>query len=167
MSNERVTRGFDYVKDEFGKNNVHGFSGKPIVDRGIPLPVRSTSCSAGYDFFSPKTFTIPAHGCSELIFTDVKAYMLRDERLQLKCRSKLASMGLILQCSGLIDADYFENPDNDGNIGVKFYNTSNEDIVIEKGERFVQGEFGKFLVADNDLPLKFYREGGFGSTGKK
>lgn len=136
------------------------------TDGDIVLPQRSTKSSAGYDFYSPVDFTIPAYGYSSLIFTDVKAYMQEDEVLQLYVRSSLGvKKGLVLaNGTGIIDSDYFENEDNDGNIGIKFYNCSNKEAVIHKGDRIVQGIFSNYLITDNDN-VSTVRVGGVGSSG--
>lgn len=59
--------------------------------------------------------------------------------------------------------DYYNNPDNEGNIGFKFYNTSDNVVYIEKGSRIAQGIFMKYLVADN-CNSEDVRKGGIGST---
>ena len=44
-------------------------------------------------------------------------------------------------------------------------NITNETVVVEAGERIVQGVFMPFLLADGD-EADGVRTGGFGSTGK-
>lgn len=129
------------------------------------LPRRSTKGSAGYDFYAPYDIMLVPHSCSKLVFLNVKAYMQPDEKLQMYIRSSLAvKSNITLETSGLIDSDYYNNPDNDGNIGVKFRNNGDEPIVIPKGSRCCQGVFGKYLVADED-DVNETRQGGYGSTG--
>ena len=65
---------------------------------------------------------------------------------------------------GIIDADYFNNPDNDGEMFFGFYNVSNEPVQIKKGEKLGQGIFMKYLKTDDDK-ADGERAGGFGSTG--
>lgn len=129
------------------------------------LPIRKTLHSAGYDFVAPCNILIPAHGHSEAIVTGVKAYMQEDEVLNLYIRSSLAyKHGLILvNCVGVIDSDFYNNEDNEGNIGFKLYNTSDVPVLITKGERVMQGMFVKYLVADN-CNSDDIRKGGIGST---
>lgn len=130
------------------------------------LPRRSTKGSAGYDFYAPYDIMLVPHSCSKLVFLNVKAYMQPDEKLQMYIRSSLAvKSNITLETSGLIDSDYYNNPDNDGNIGVKFRNNGDEPIVIPKGSRCCQGVFGKYLVADED-DANETRTGGYGSTGE-
>ena len=66
---------------------------------------------------------------------------------------------------GVIDKDYYGNPDNDGHIMFAFYNIKEEDIMIKKGEAIGQAIFQKYLVADDD-DAEGERTGGFGSTNK-
>lgn len=129
------------------------------------LPRRTTKGSAGYDFYAPYDIMLVPHSCSKLVFLNVKAYMQPDEKLQMYIRSSLAvKSNITLETSGLIDSDYYNNPDNDGNIGVKFRNNGDEPIIITKGTRCCQGVFGKYLVADGD-DVNETRTGGYGSTG--
>ena len=66
---------------------------------------------------------------------------------------------------GVIDKDYYGNPDNDGHFMFAFYNIKEEDIVIKKGEAIGQAIFQKYLVTDDDS-AEGERMGGFGSTGR-
>ena len=149
-------RGFEVVKDEAVKN-------QGVV---IKLPQRGSKFSAGYDFFTPVSVTIKA-GDKALIWTDVKAYMQEGEVLLLAVRSSIGiKKGLMLANTlGIIDADYYENPDNDGNIGICLRNLTDEDITLEAGERICQGSFIPYLVADNGN-TDAERTSGIGSTGK-
>lgn len=67
-----------------------------------------------------------------LVPLNVKAIMPGDMVLMLFIRSSLAvKFNLSLVNSvGIIDSDYANNPNNDGNIGVKFRNSSCENIII-------------------------------------
>lgn len=144
---------------------IRGFELVKNAPADTILPRRSTKGSAGYDFYAPYDIILTPHNCSKLVFLNVKAYMQPDEKLQMYIRSSLAvKSNITLETSGLIDSDYYSNPDNDGNIGVKFRNNGNEPIVITKGTRCCQGVFGKYLVADGD-DVNETRTGGYGSTG--
>ena len=129
------------------------------------LPKRSTQCSAGYDFYAPKDIVVPANGATELVFLNIKAQMPPFLFLQMIIRSSLAVKHcLTLETSGVIDADYYSNPDNDGNIGVKWRNNSDQDYIIKKGERCCQGVFLKYFKTNDDDTVTV-RNGGYGSTG--
>jgi len=132
------------------------------------LPTRATKGSAGYDFFMPHDVTIPAHGYSELIKTNVAAHMPKNAVLLLAIRSSLAMKRHLLLANGVgvIDSDYFNNLDNLGNIGAVLYNNSGEDVKLKAGERFMQGIFVSFLTTHDDA-VQTQRTGGYGSTGKR
>ena len=148
---------------------VRGFEvAKGFEDKDINLPVRKTKCAAGYDVEAAEDVVIPSFKKGmkpTLVKTGVKAYMLPDEMLCLYNRSSNpGKKGLILANSvGIVDSDYYGNPDNDGHIMFAFYNIKDEDIEIKKGERIGQAIFQKFLTTDNDV-AEGERAGGFGST---
>ena len=70
-------------------------------------------------------------------------------------------------CVGVIDSDYYNNPNNEGEIFVQVLNYGVRPLKIKKGERIAQGIFIKYLKTDDDQPIKSQRLSGFGSTGKK
>lgn len=154
-----MKRGFEVIKESMRKH--------PEVD--IKLPRRGTNKSAGYDICTPIKIIIPPYGISDAIQTDIKAYMQDDEVLEVHVRSSIGfKKGCILvNCTGIIDSDFYSNKDNDGNIGFKLKNLSDKEVVIEAGERVLQAVFKKYLTTDNDKPIKDLREGGIGSTGTK
>lgn len=63
-----------------------------------------------------------------------------------------------------MDSDYYNNPDNEGEIAFSFMNITDETVVIEAGEKLGQGIFVKFGIVDDDN-AEGERTGGFGSTG--
>ena len=144
-------RGFEVVKDEKRKTE-----GKVI------LPTRGTSKAMAYDFYSNVDITIEPNKIGK-IWTDVKSYMGNTECLILNVRSSMGGKFMLANTQGWIDADYYSNPNNDGNIGIFLKNISDESITIKKGERVAQGAFFNFLEADNGNTDN-ERVGGFGST---
>ena len=139
-------------------------------DKNINLPVRKTASSAGYDFEAAEDIVIPSikkQNIPTFIPTGIKAYMKDNEVLYLYNRSSNPKKkGLILANSvGVVDKDYYGNPDNDGHIMFAFYNIKDEDVFIKKGEAIGQGVFANYLVIDNDN-ASGTRLGGFGSTDK-
>ncbi len=143
---------------------------KGFEDKNINIPIRKTKYSAGYDVEAAEDTTIPSFkkGTNPtLIKTGIKAYMQDDEMLLLYNRSSNPKKkGLILANSvGVVDKDYYGNPDNDGHIMFAFYNIKEEDIEIKKGEAIGQAIFQKYLVTDDD-EAEGERKGGFGSTNK-
>jgi len=150
---------------------IRGFEiAKGFEDKEINLPIRKTKYSAGYDVEAAEDTTIPSFkkgNAPTLVKTGLKAYMAEDEYLMLCNRSSNPKKkGLILANSvGIVDKDYYENPDNDGHIMFAFYNIKEEDITIKKGEAIGQAIFHKYLTIDNDI-AEGERKGGFGSTNK-
>ncbi len=131
----------------------------------IKLPERKTSGSAGYDLSAAIEVEIPP---KEIRFvpTGIKAMMPKDEVLQIYPRSSLSFKKRLIKANsvGIIDSDYYNNPDNEGEIILILYNFGHEKSVIKKGERVAQGIFMKYYTVDND-ESKVKRLGGFGSTG--
>ncbi|MGO2939273.1 MAG: dUTP diphosphatase [Pseudolactococcus laudensis] len=132
---------------------------------GIDLPLRSTAHAAGYDFIAAETISLNP-GEIKLIPTGIKAYMQPGEVLYLYDRSSNPrKKGLVLINSvGVIDGDYYGNPDNEGHIFAQMKNITDQIVEVAKGERIVQGVFAPFLLADADS-AEGTRIGGFGSTG--
>lgn len=151
-----MIRGFEPVREDARKN------GNEVL-----LPLRKTKASAGYDFFVPNDKDITIYvGKQEIIWTDVKAKMLENEVLIIQVRSSLGiKHGLrIANGFGVIDADYYSNPANDGNIGICLVNNGNKPITLKPKEGIAQGIFFNYLVADN-CNSEEERVGGIGSTG--
>ena len=152
-------------------NKNRGFEiAKGFENTEINIPIRKTKYSAGYDIEAAEDTVIPSlkKGMNPtLVKTGLKAYMQDDEMLLLYNRSSNPKKkGLILANSiGVIDKDYYGNPDNDGHIMFAFYNIKDEDVEIKKGDCIGQGIFQKYLVTDDDIATG-ERLGGFGSTSK-
>ena len=150
---------------------IRGFEiAKGFEDKGINLPVRKTKYSAGYDVEAAEDTIIPSFKKGmkpTLIKTGIKSYMQENEYLMLANRSSNpGKKGLILANSvGIIDKDYYGNPDNDGHIMFAFYNIKDEDTIVKKGDAIGQGIFQKYFVTDDDV-AEGERVGGFGSTNK-
>lgn len=151
---------------------VRGFEiAKGFEEANINLPVRKTKNSAAYDLEAAEDIILPSFKLGmkpTLIPTGLKAYMLDDEVLSIFPRSsgpKKQGISFPHNC-GVIDADYYGNPDNDGHIFVQCINLKDEDVFIKKGEAIAQAIFQKYLIVDEDA-ASGERLGGFGSTDKK
>ena len=134
----------------------------------FPLPERKTELSAGYDFCLPEEVTLEP-GKLQLVPTGVKAYMQAGEWLGMHIRSSMAVKKRLMLVNnvGIIDADYYNNEDNEGHIMLALLNMGQEKVVLPKGERVAQGIFYTYLTADGDEKVaKSVRGGGFGSTSK-
>ena len=110
--NDSPRRGFERVKEDMRKQDF------------FHLPTRGTKFSAGYDFYSPDEYIVKPNEIVK-IWTDVKAYMRDDEFLMLDVRSSLGGKFMLANTIGIIDSDYYGNPDNDGNICIMLKNISN------------------------------------------
>lgn len=133
----------------------------------IELPKRATKASAGYDFFSPVGFMLPAGECIT-VPTGIHINLDEDKVLEVYPRSgqgfkyKIQLMNTV----GIIDADYF-NAKNEGHILIKIFNDNRENkaLRVEEGQAFAQGIIKQYFTVDDDDSTE-ERVGGFGSTDK-
>ena len=102
-----------------------------------------------------------------LVPTGVKAAMPSDYYLQLQVRSSLPLNSWLVLANGVgvIDSDYYNNPDNEGHIFIQLINLHPCDIILHKGERIAQGIFLPYGVVSTDIIVEADRIGGLGSTG--
>ena len=131
----------------------------------ISLPCRATTGSAGYDFVCPVEVTMQP-GDTAVIPTGIRCFMEQGWVL-LNCpRSSLGRKhGIRLANTvGVIDSDYV-HADNEGHILVMLVNGGDHTVTLHAGERFCQGIFLPFGLADEAV-VTGERSGGFGSTGK-
>lgn len=132
------------------------------------LPQYATSQSAGLDLRANlgESFTLKPLE-RKLVPTGLHIALPDGYEAQVRPRSGLAyKKGVtVLNAPGTIDADYR------GDIGVILINMSNEDFVVEDGERIAQLIIAKYDQADwipvSELSETNRGEGGFGSTGVK
>ena len=94
--------------------------------------------------------------------------MQTDEYLGVHIRSSIAIKQklTLINNVGVIDADYYNNVENEGHIMIKLTNDSRENMtcVFETGSKFCQGIFVPYgITVDDDVTEA--REGGLGSTG--
>lgn len=159
----------DEVVERLEKGTVRRFEFISEYDDLNPeefLPRRSTEDSAGYDFICIKEQTIAPKSFGT-IMTGIKVQMPRGEYLQLCNRSSNPKKrGLILANGvGVIDADYYDNPENEGNIGFMFFNMRDEEVTLHVGDKIGQGIFQEYKKTNPDNVEHKTRSGGFGSTG--
>lgn len=136
------------------------------IEGDILLPERATENSAGYDFFAPEDVVLLAKTLTR-VMTGVKCELNPFMFLLLANRSSNPSKkGLFLANGvGIVDADYYNNPNNEGEIGFEFYNFSDKDVEIKKGEKIGQGIITVCERTEDDNATGS-RIGGFGSTGE-
>ncbi|MGL5382657.1 MAG: dCTP deaminase domain-containing protein [Culicoidibacterales bacterium] len=144
---------------------VRGFEKITAYEAEAIIPQRQTKHAAGYDFHALTTLVLPPHEVT-LVPTGIKAFMPENEFLGLYIRSSIAvKKGLMMANSvGIVDADYYNNPDNEGHIYFACYNMKAEPVTITAGERIGQGIFQPFAVCETEQPSALGRQGGFGST---
>lgn len=136
-------------------------------EKDVTLPKRQTTHSAGYDIASVEDVMIKPKTIA-FIKTGLKVALGENEVLLVYARSSLAIKKQLMMSNGVgvIDADYYNNKDNEGHIMVPLYNVSDSNVEIKAFERVAQGIFQTFLKTDDDAPLDQSREGGFGSSSK-
>ncbi len=135
--------------------------------RGVHMPERKTGASTGYDFAAAAGIDI-GPGAGALVPTGIKAYMQASEVLLIYIRSSAAFKKhlMLMNGVGVIDADYYGNPENEGHILIPLFNYGTEAVHIAAGERIAQGIFTSYLTVDGDAAgYGAARTGGFGSTG--
>ena len=155
---------FEKVSEKQFKNDLKALLNcEDDIYKDIVLPYRATKGSAGYDFVSPVDFTLKP-GESTKIPSGIRCRIDDGYVLQIYPRSSLGfkyQMAL-MNTVGIIDSDYY-NADNEGHIICAVVNKGDKDIVISKGDRFVQGIFMRYYLAEEEESAA-ERHGGFGST---
>ena len=123
------------------------------------LPTRDSEATAGYDFFLLEDLEIKPNEIIK-IPTGVKAYFEYDEVLLIFVRSSMGfnyNIRLVNQV-GIIDADYYNNKDNEGHIFIKIQNEGKETVKFSAGEAIAQGIFTKYLTTKSDNNLGIERK---------
>ena len=162
----------------------------------LPLPVRKTAESAGYDFVVAEDVIIPPYAeMSEKMWANRPAYVpsLNEAAAiikEAKAKVTLVSTGMKCQLDegtylelsvrsscplkhwlilgnavGIIDADYYNNPDNEGEIFFQIINLAPFAIQLKRGDAIGQGIIKPYLTTEDDAATG-ERTGGFGSTDK-
>ena len=144
---------FEVVKDEF----------REYPDTNIVLPARATAHSAGFDICTPVDIDI-WQGQTVKVKTDVKCKMDPDLVMLIFPRSSVGiKHGIMLTNStGVIDADFYGNPENDGNITLcltKFEGTVSH---FKAGDKIAQAVFVEYHTDGKEVENE--RLGGIGST---
>lgn len=134
----------------------------------IKLPRRATKFSAGYDIYATIGFELPP-GESIKLPTGIKVSLDENKFLIVVPRSSLGFKyrAQLDNTVGIIDADYYNNPNNEGHIWVKITNDSKrgDTLVINKGDAIAQGIILEYIKSDDD-DADGVRNGGLGSTSK-
>ena len=122
----------------------------------------------GYTLDEMATLTKSAKAKPTLVSTGMKCKLDPGTYLELSVRSSCPlKYWLVLANSvGIIDADYYNNPDNEGEIFFQMINLSPFAIKLQKGDAIGQGIIKPYLVTEDDAATGS-RVGGFGSTGTR
>jgi dUTP pyrophosphatase len=101
-----------------------------------------------------------------LVSTGMKCKLEPNTYLELSVRSSspLKYWLVLANGVGIIDADYYNNPDNEGEIFFQLINLSPFDIKLQQGETIGQGIIKHYEITEDDAAVG-ERAGGFGSTG--
>ncbi len=115
------------------------------------LPQRDSDSTAGYDIYLLQDLIIEPNEIKK-IPTGIKSFFEKDEVLFLIVRSSTGFKYNIRLCNqvGVIDADYYNNQNNEGHIWLKIQNEGKEKVIIPQGEAIVQGIFLKYLTTQSD-----------------
>ena len=139
---------------------------KIINKSNNPIPNYETSLSAGMDLraYAEEPITLNP-GERKLIKTGLHIELPEGYEAQVRPRSGLAfKKGItVLNSPGTIDADYR------GDVGVILINHSNEEFVVNSGDRIAQLVISKFEKVEWETSDKINSttrgDSGFGSTG--
>lgn len=122
------------------------------------LPARSSKKTAGYDIYLLEDLVIKPNEIVKLP-TGVKSYFEDDETLFIIVRSSTGfkyNIRLVNQV-GVIDADYYNNKDNEGHMFIKIQNHSEKELKFKAGDTIVQAIFLKYLTTNDDNNLNIER----------
>lgn len=140
---------------------------KLVLENGVELPKYMTEGAAGMDVKANITEPVTLKTLErKLIPTGIKMEIPYGYEVQVRPRSGLAlKHGITLvNTPGTIDSDYR------GEVGVILINLSNEEFVINPGERIGQLVLQKVYKMEfekvKELSTTVRAEGGFGHTGK-
>lgn len=141
-------RKFEKISFEQFKKDVK--DDKSLYDE-YKLPSRETKLAAGYDFNALYDYTLKP-GEIKKIPTGVKVDMESDDVLLLLDRSSMGFKYNVRMCNqvGVIDADYYNNKDNEWHMWIKIQNEGDKDYIVKKGDGMCQGIFIKYLTVDNE-----------------
>lgn len=122
------------------------------------LPTRDSTSTAGYDIFLLEDIEIKPNEIIK-IPTGIKSYFEDDEVLLLVVRSSTGfkyNIRLVNQVA-VIDADYYNNKDNEGHMFIKIQNHGDETYKFKAGQALAQGIFMKYLTTDSDNRINIER----------
>lgn len=121
--------------------------------------MRDSKSTAGYDIYLLEDLELKPNDIVKLP-TGIKSYFNNDEVLLMVLRSSMGfkyNIRLVNQV-GMIDADYYNNENNEGHIFIKIQNEGKETVSFKTGEAIAQGIFLKYLTTKSNMDLGLKRE---------
>ena len=160
-----MARYFEKISFEQFKKDIK--DDKNLYDSYM-IPKRKTNASAGYDFFAIEDFEI-APGEIKKVPTGIKAKYPNDEVLMLVVRSSMGFKWNVRMCNqvGIIDADFYNNPDNEGHMWFALQNEGEKTFKVKNGEAYGQGLFIKYYCVDNEENIEEERTGWTGKPDER
>lgn len=139
----------------------------PVVNHIKTLDSQYTTYISTLNLKEVATLTKTLDAKPTLVSTGVKCQLDPGYYLELSPRSSTPLKYWLIMANsvGIIDADYYNNPDNEGEIFLQLINFSPFNIQLHKGDVIGQGIIKKYEVTDDDNAIG-ERLGGFGSTSK-
>ena len=139
----------------------------PVVNHIKTLDSQYTTYISTLNLREVATLTKTLDAKPTLVSTGVKCQLDPGYYLELSPRSSTPLKYWLIMANsvGIIDADYYNNPDNEGEIFLQLINLSPFNIQLHKGDVIGQGIIKKYEVTDDDKATG-ERLGGFGSTSK-
>ena len=136
------------MKEEYMRDGIGVFTSTPM-----------------FDLDSLATITKRLKTKPTLVSTGMKCQLDPGTYLELSVRSScpLKYWLILANGVGIIDADYYNNPDNEGEIFFQLINLSPYNIELKKGDIIGQGIIKPYLTTEDDN-ASGQRMGGFGST---
>lgn len=159
-----IVAGFEKVSEkQFNQDLIKLLNVSDDKYANIIIPRRATSGSAGYDFTSPVDFVLRP-GEMIKIPTGIRCRINEGYVLEIYPRSSIGFkyQTMLANTVGIIDCDYYY-ADNEGHIIIALMNMGDRELVIKAGERFAQGLFKQYFLAEEEYVVS-KRTGGFGST---
>lgn len=135
---------------------------KVTLDTGATMPRKAHAADAGFDIFARETRIVPAKGAA-VFDTGVHVEIPFGYVGFLKSKSGL-NVKRGITSEGVIDAGYT------GSICVKLYNNSDQDYIVEKGDKISQLVILPISTEELELADRLTEtergNNGFGSSGK-
>lgn len=134
------------------------------INKDFPLPIYQTKGAVAFDLYSREDVVVKPKTVERLP-TNVIIEIPKGYMLEIKDRSSTLKKTGLLVSTGFIDNDYCGEEDE---ILLQVYNTSEQDVKVEKGDRLGQGVFIKIELAEWEEVEKMENQsrGGFGTTNK-